>query len=280
MLIIEKKNKLRNKLLQAKTEGKTIGFVPTMGALHQGHLSLIERAKMDCDIVVCSIYINPTQFNNADDFENYPQTLNADINKLDLAHCNFVFTPTFDELYESESDLLDIDLGGLEKNMEGEYRPGHFLGMVTVVKKFFDIVEPNKGFFGEKDFQQLAIINYMVSYFQLPIEIVGCPTVREDDGLALSSRNALLNKEQREAAPIIYIALGGIKELLLKHSVQECKDLIIDQINQNKELGVEYIEIVNTKTLQAITEYNTQKACRACVAVYAGNVRLIDNIAI
>lgn len=280
MLVIERKNKLRNKLLQAKTEGKTIGFVPTMGALHSGHLSLIDRAKKECEVVVCSIYVNPTQFNNADDFENYPKTLKADINKLELANCDFVFTPTFDELYERKSDLLDIDLGSLEKNMEGEYRPGHFLGMVTVVKKFFDIVEPDKGFFGEKDFQQLTIINYMVSHFQLPIEIVGCHTVRESDGLALSSRNALLSKEQRQAAPVIYKTLCGIKELLLKHSVQECKDIIIDKINQNKELGVEYIEIVNSKTLQPITEYNTQKVCRACIAVYAGNVRLIDNIAL
>ncbi|MBT8194997.1 MAG: pantoate--beta-alanine ligase, partial [Bacteroidia bacterium] len=225
MLVIEKKNKLRNKLLEAKTTGKTIGFVPTMGALHSGHLSLIERAKASCDLVVCSIYVNPTQFNNPDDFENYPQTLKTDIDKLDLANCDFVFTPTFDELYESKSDLLDIDLSSLEKNMEGEYRPGHFLGMVTVVKKFFDIIEPDKGFFGEKDFQQLAIIKYMVSYFQLPVEIVGCPTVRENDGLALSSRNALLNKEQREAAPLIYKALGELKNLLLKHTIQECKDL-------------------------------------------------------
>ncbi|NNC86260.1 MAG: pantoate--beta-alanine ligase [Bacteroidia bacterium] len=280
MLVIEKKNKLRNKLIQAKTIGKTIGFVPTMGALHSGHLSLIERAKKECDVVVCSIYVNPTQFNNAADFENYPQTLKADVNLLDLAKCDFVFTPTFDELYESKSDLLDIDLGNLERNMEGEYRPGHFLGMVTVVKKFFDIVEPDKGFFGEKDFQQLAIINYMVSFFQLPIEIIGCATVRENDGLALSSRNALLNKEQREAAPLIYKALCSLKELLLTHTVQECKDMVTEQINKNKELGVEYIEIVNSKTLQPITEYNTQKVCRACIAVYAGNIRLIDNIAL
>lgn len=278
MEVIQKTTKLKNKLLQAKLEGKVIAFIPTMGALHQGHLSLIKRAKQECDIIVCSIFINPTQFNNSEDFENYPQNLPSDLNQLELIGCDFAFTPSFDELYEHKSDLLEIDLGQLANVMEGEFRPGHFLGMVTVVKKLFDAIEPDKGYFGEKDFQQLAIIKHMVSYFQLPIEIVGCPTVREEDGLALSSRNAHLSIEQREAAPLIYESICKTKELLLTQSVDECVNKIIDTINQNKYLGVEYFEVVNAKTLQPISEYHADKNCRACIAVYAGNIRLIDNI--
>lgn len=280
MQVIRKKNKLKNKLLQVKSEGKTIAFIPTMGALHHGHLSLLNRARNECDIIVCSIFVNPTQFNNSDDFENYPQNLSSDLNELELVGCDFVFTPDFDELYENKSDLLDIDLDPFANVMEGEFRPGHFLGMITVVKKFFDIIEPDKGYFGEKDFQQLAIVKHLVSYFQLPIEIIGCPTVREVDGLALSSRNALLSKEQREAAPLIYNTINKTKEWLLTLSVEECINKVIGTINRNKHLGVEYFEIVNANTLQPISEYHPQKICRACIAVYAGNIRLIDNISI
>ncbi|HEY4799739.1 MAG TPA: pantoate--beta-alanine ligase, partial [Bacteroidia bacterium] len=279
-----------------KKKGQTIGFVPTMGALHRGHISLLERAKRENNIAVSSIFVNPLQFNDKKDLEKYPRTLESDIEKLKSAHCDVLFAPTTEEMYpsapikrEEEDDKTGIDLGMLDKVMEGMHRPGHFNGVCVVVKKLFEIVQPDKAYFGEKDFQQLAIIKNMVKKLNMPVEIVSCPTVREADGLAMSSRNTFLTGDERKNSANIYKTLmeAKAKVLISNDSSVADKDLTVsalknwveDKINENPFLQLEYFELVNSDSLMPIDSWEDAKNIRACIAVKVGSVRLIDNIA-
>ena len=257
--------------------GKQIGFVPTMGALHRGHVSLVEQAVNATDFVVASIFVNPTQFNNPTDLKTYPRTLEQDLIILKEAGVSLVFVPTVEEIYP-EPDKRVFDFGKLDKVMEGEHRPGHFNGVAQVVSKLFDIVNPHKAFFGQKDFQQLAIIRRMVEMLGLKVEIVSCPTVREADGLAMSSRNMLLNPKQRASAPIISKTLAQARNNMEQMSVKEMIEWVKNEINKNPELNVEYFEIADAKTLQPVSQWNSTKQAVGCIAVQVGQVRLIDNI--
>ena len=264
-----------------KTPDTTIGFVPTMGALHAGHLSLIKTSKKENDITICSIYVNPTQFNDMRDYENYPRVLEDDINKLERCSCDILFKPESDEMYppNGEADAsVNLDLGSLVDVMEGQFRPGHFDGVMTIVERFFRIIKPDRAYFGQKDYQQLTVIKRMKEQLRLTIDIIGCPTVREEDGLALSSRNLLLSSEQRAEAPAIFRSLTKGKEQRIKFDVEHVKRCVQEEIDQLPNLKVEYIEIADSRSLQPIDSWRSTDSAVCCVAVYAGDVRLIDNI--
>jgi pantoate--beta-alanine ligase len=268
---------LREAVSTAKASGKTIGFVPTMGALHEGHLSLIRTAKEHCDTVVVSIFVNPIQFNNPEDLRTYPRTLEADCEKLQTVGCDMVFAPSAEEMYP-EPATETYNFGELESVMEGPQRPGHFAGVATVVHRLFNIVEPKKAFFGEKDFQQLAIIQSLVKQLSLPVEIVPCPIVRADDGLALSSRNMRLSAEARKIAPQIYATLKNSVEKSHTTSIDEVKKYVIDTLVNLKVFELEYFEIVNDTTLQPIANWSEARGVVGCIAVWLDGVRLIDVI--
>ena len=257
--------------------GKTIGFVPTMGALHEGHLVLIRRAVAENDFVVVSIFVNPIQFNNPDDLAKYPRTLETDLKMLESTGCHLVFAPSAEEMYP-EPDRSEFDFGKLDKVMEGKFRPGHFNGVAIVVKKLFEIVSPHKAYFGEKDFQQLAIIKNMVSQLNLPVHIVPCPIVREPDGLAMSSRNTRLSPKERSEALIIFKALSGISENYSWFIPDGVKQLVRGEIQESPLFRVEYVDVVDTETLQPFEDWNDVEHAVVCVAAFIGSVRLIDNI--
>lgn len=277
MLVIKTIEEISHHIQGLKGSGKVIGFVPTMGALHQGHLSLIQAANRQADITVASIFVNPTQFNNPDDLKNYPRTFTRDLELLEKAGCDIVFAPSENEMYPKK-DERTFDFGELDKVMEGEHRPGHFNGVGLIVSKLFDAVQPHKAFFGEKDFQQVAVVKKLVQLLNQNVEIIPCPTIRESDGLAMSSRNKLLSPQHRKAAPIIYETLAQAKLLTNTMAVNELKTFVKDKINQHKLLKVEYFELVNGTTLEAVSDFNNGKVIVGCIAVWAGNVRLIDNI--
>jgi len=260
-----------------REKGFKIGFVPTMGALHKGHLSLVQHAGEMADIVVVSIFVNPTQFNDTVDLANYPRTLADDLEKLSTQHCDYVFFPSVEEIYPV-TDTRRFEFGNLETVMEGKFRPGHFNGVAQVVSKLFDIVQPDKAFFGLKDFQQLAIIKNLVIQLKLDIEIVPCEIVRESDGLAMSSRNKLLLPEYRACVPVIYQTLMKARELAFVKSVAEVKDFVFDAINAIALLKVEYFEIVDDRTLIPVPDWSDIGIKVGCIAVQAGKVRLIDNL--
>ncbi len=261
-------------------EGKTIGFVPTMGALHEGHASLIRKAVEECDAVVVSDFVNPTQFNNQNDFNTYPRTLNQDCAFVEKLGVEIVFAPGVKDVYPEGSDFDSkvFDLGGLDEYGEGPRRPGHFNGMAQIVTRLFDIVRPSKAYFGEKDFQQLAIIEYFTKNLNYPIEIVRCPIARAEDGLALSSRNELLTAEQRAVAPHIYKCICEAVEMVGKIPVAQAIEKITKAIDSEKLLRTEYVEIINSLTLQPINDWDEAEQIRLSCAVYADPVRLIDNI--
>lgn len=277
MKVLNTKNELINLLDTYKSEGKKIGFVPTMGALHEGHLSLVKESKNHSDITVVSIFVNPTQFNDPEDLKRYPRTLNEDIELLKTVNCDIVFAPSVEEIYP-EPDMRKFDFGYLESVMEGAKRPGHFNGVGQVVSRLFDIVKPHKAFFGMKDFQQVAIIKTMIKQLQYDIEIIPCPIIREENGLAKSSRNTLLDENHKKSAPHIYATLKAAKDLIHQMKVSELKKWITDEINQDPYLETEYVEIVDDTTLKIIEDWSEQGKKVACVAVYAGKIRLIDNI--
>jgi pantoate--beta-alanine ligase len=268
---------LQQALKEERLRGLKVGFVPTMGALHKGHLSLVEKASAMCDIVVVSIFVNPTQFNDKNDLANYPRTLESDIKLLSTVRCNYIFSPSIEEVYPV-SDTRKFNFGALESVMEGAFRPGHFNGVAQVVSRLFSIVLPDMAFFGQKDFQQLAIIKEMVRMMNLPIEIVPCAIVRESDGLAMSSRNKLLHPEHRNCAPVIYQALKEAKELAHSKSVTTVKEYVLTRINANDLLQVEYFEIVDDTTLIPVENWSDPGTKVGCIAVFAGKIRLIDNI--
>lgn len=260
-----------------KKEGVKIGFVPTMGALHEGHLSLVEKAGRETDFVVVSIFVNPTQFNDKGDLDRYPRDLEKDVALLTPTPCKLVFAPEPGEIYP-EPDTRQFNFGLLEEVMEGKFRPGHFNGVAQVVSRLFDIVKPDKAFFGEKDFQQLAIISEMVRRMNTPVEIVPCPIVREKDGLAMSSRNMLLTPEQRKNAVHISTTLFEAANKSKELTVQELCKWVIERINENEYLNTEYFEIVDSMTLQPVKNWSNPGEKVGCVAVHCGKIRLIDNI--
>ena len=279
MQVVKHINELRLVLNDKRKEGFSIGFVPTMGALHQGHLSLVEQAGLQTGFVVVSIFVNPTQFNDKGDLERYPRNLQKDIDLLEPTSCRLVFAPEAQEIYP-EPDTRQFNFGLLEQVMEGKFRPGHFNGVAQVVSRLFEIVEPDKAFFGQKDFQQLAIVTEMVRQLNLPVEIVSCPIIRETDGLAMSSRNMLLSLEQRENAALISATLFAGLDKTGQLSVQELCKWVIEQINENQFLNTEYFEIVNTKTLLPVNSWDDPCQKVGCVAVHCGKIRLIDNVLI
>lgn len=268
---------LQNAVNTAKSNGKTIGLVPTMGALHEGHLSLIRTAKEHCDVVVVSIFVNPIQFNNAEDLRTYPRTLEADCEKLETVGCDMVLAPSVEEMYPEPVNET-YDFGELETVMEGPRRPGHFSGVAVVVRRLFEIVEPMKAFFGEKDFQQLAIIRRLVEQLQLPLQIVPCPIVRADDGLALSSRNMRLSDQARKIAPQIYATLKTAVDNSKSQTIEEVKQYVTDTLNGFGVFEPEYFEIVNDTTLQPISQWSEAQGIVGCIAVWLDGVRLIDVI--
>lgn len=277
MLVTQTVLGLQESILPLRKQGKSIGFVPTMGALHEGHLSLVKQCKKENDICVISIFVNPTQFNNKEDLEKYPRNVDKDAEMLKSVGADVVFTPSVEEIYP-EPDTRQFEFGQLEKVMEGKFRPGHFNGVAQVVSRLFDIVEPDKAYFGEKDFQQLAIIRNMVQQLNIPVEIVPMPIKREASGLAMSSRNERLAEQQREEAAIIYKTLAESKILAKDKSVQEVANYVTNTINHTDSLDVEYFDIVDGDTLQSIDKWSDTEYAVGCIAVFCGDVRLIDNI--
>jgi pantoate--beta-alanine ligase len=277
MKLLTKIIPLQELLNQHRGQNLTIGFVPTMGALHEGHLSLVKQAVKENDIVVVSIFVNPTQFNDPGDLKRYPRTLEKDMTLLSGLKCDYIFAPEVEEIYP-EPDTRKFNFGILETVMEGRFRPGHFNGVAQVVSKLFDIVMPDSAYFGLKDFQQLAVIKEMVAQSGYKIKIVPCEIVREPDGLAMSSRNALLKPEFRKAVPIIRQKLLSAKGLRDKLSVEELRKWVINEIESKSELKVEYFEIVDDTRLQPVNSWKEPFEKVGCIAVYAGEIRLIDNI--
>lgn len=323
MLVFEKKTDLEKHLTEQRKRGHTVGFVPTMGALHKGHISLIERSKAENDVTVCSIFVNPTQFNDKSDLEKYPRPIEADKALLEKTGCDVLFVPGEREIYpeggetrdegrgtkegmgntdmgivgttvqhlpadtqsqlrqtsiKSDNRYLQVQLGDLEKVMEGTRRPGHFEGVVQVVSKLFDIVSPDRAYFGQKDFQQQTIIKEMVRQLNYGIQIITCPIVREPDGLAMSSRNARLTPSERAVAGIISQTLFTIQKLAGKLSVDELTMLVESEIAEGSLTELEYFEIVDARTLQPVLNLDKAESAVACIAVKVGQVRLIDNV--
>lgn len=260
---------------------KTIGFVPTMGALHQGHLSLMEKAIEENDLMVCSIFVNPTQFNNKEDLEKYPRHADKDLALIQHAFADgaklIIFLPDVTEIYPNKIEK-SYDFGNLSLVMEAQHRPGHFDGVGMVLERFFDIVQPTKAYFGEKDFQQLAVVRNLVKQLKLPVQIIGCPIVREANGLAMSSRNERLTTEQKEQAANIYKLLQHSRQQAKTLSVEEVKNNFTNAIKNIPALQLEYLEIADGNTLTPITNWEETTYCVAFVAVFVGNVRLIDNV--
>lgn len=281
MLIIRSAAELEAYVSRERQNGRSIGFVPTMGALHEGHLSLVERAVAGNDVVVVSVFVNPTQFNNANDLATYPRKEEDDFKLLSEAGVAVAFAPTVEEVYPGGLEARKphkFKLGSVAEVMEGKYRPGHFQGVAEVVSRLFRLVRPDRAYFGEKDFQQIAVIRNMVASEGIDVEIVACPIKRADDGLALSSRNALLTPEQRAIAPEIHAALADSVEYACNHSVRATHQTVVERLDAVPGLKVEYFEIVDARTLLPIDEWNESPWVVGCITVYCGDVRLIDNI--
>jgi len=275
---IYRSKRFLNEFLNDSRKDKTVGFVPTMGALHEGHLALIKNAKNTCDIVVASIFVNPTQFDRKEDLEKYPNTLEADLQKLEKEGCEVVFVPSVKEMYKNQVVSDDIDFDGLDQVMEGAHRKGHFAGVGTIVKRLFEIVKPDCTFFGEKDFQQLQIVKKMVEKEKIPVKIIGNPIHRELDGLAMSSRNVRLTPEQRKSVPFIYKTLQKAKENFETQSPQDVIKEVERAFATHPLLQLEYFSIANETNLLPITKKNPDIKVRGFIAVFVGNIRLIDNI--
>jgi len=277
MDVIATSEQLMQIITRLKLQGNSVGFVPTMGSLHPGHLSLIEEAHKKSDVVVVSIFVNPTQFNNPDDLKSYPRDIEKDIKLLETTDCELLFVPSVKDIYPEDDNRI-FDFGTIAEVMEGRFRPGHFNGVAQVVSRLFQIVKPHHAFFGLKDFQQIAIVRQMVKQLELGVEIVACPIVRESDGLAMSSRNQLLQPERRKKAPIIAHSLFDSCNFAQNHSVEETRNFVIDAINSDKSFEIEYFEIVDGETLQPVENWKDSTYIVGCLAVFAGEVRLIDNV--
>ena len=277
MKIIHSINDLKTSLDEKREIGNCIGFVPTMGALHNGHLSLVKQCKKENDICVVSIFVNPTQFNNKNDLKAYPRTLDEDCKLLESVDCDYLFAPSEEDMYP-EPDMRVFNFGVVAEVMEGAHRPGHFNGVAQIVSKLFYAVTPDNAYFGEKDFQQIAVIREMVRQLNIRINIVACPIIREDDGLAMSSRNMRLTPEQRQIAPVIARTLKESCTFATTKSVEDVKKQIINTLNNYPHLRVEYFEIIDGDALQTINDWKETTVPVGCITVFCGNVRLIDNI--
>ena len=264
--------------LSSLNENKSIGFVPTMGALHLGHLSLVNMAKTENDVVVVSIFVNPTQFDKQEDLNKYPRTIEQDLKLLQSVNCDLVFLPDVKEMYHQKIQTEHFDFGGIEFEMEGKYRKGHFDGVGTIVKRFFEIITPHKAYFGEKDFQQLQIVKKLVEINHIPVKIIGCDIFREEDGLAMSSRNTRLTEEQRKAAPFIYEILIEVQKKFGTINVDKIKQWVEEQFSKNEYLKLEYFEIACEESLKPANKCLENRNYRAFLAVFANDIRLIDNI--
>ena len=281
MLIIRTVAELGEYVSNERKNGRSIGLVPTMGALHAGHISLVTKAVSENDIVLVSLFVNPTQFNNPTDLATYPRKEEDDFALLREAGASAVFAPSVEEIYPGGvegRERHEFELGTAATVMEGKYRPGHFQGVAEIVSKLFRMATPTRAYFGEKDFQQIAVIRNMVASEGIDVEIVACPIKRADDGLALSSRNALLTPEQRAIAPEIYRSLKASLDYAKEHSVQATHDMVVESINAQPELDVEYYEIVDGRTLLPVAEWEESDSVVGCITVYCGKIRLIDTI--
>ena len=279
MKVFKKINPLQGYLSNININ-KTIGFVPTMGALHEGHLSLIKRSQLENDLTVVSIFVNPTQFDKKEDLITYPKTQQKDIDLLKSIDCDIAFVPSVKDIYENKVESHNFDFGGLEKVMEGSFRKGHFDGVGTVVKRLLEIVKPTNAYFGEKDFQQLQIIRKMVEIEKIHVNIIGCEIYRENDGLAMSSRNTRLNKKQREEAPLIYQTLLKAQKQFHNNNINDVKEMVKNTFKNNRVLDLEYFEIADIDALTPTSLKNKNMKYRGFIAVFADTVRLIDNIAL
>jgi pantoate--beta-alanine ligase len=277
MRIITKKDTLQKTITSARKEGQRIGLVPTMGAIHDGHLSLVRAAMKNNDFIVVTIFVNPTQFNNPKDLERYPRDLDADLELLNGYPVDLIFAPAVKEMYPGK-DRRTFDLSPLDSVMEGRFRPGHFNGVAQIVSKLFDAVNPDRAYFGQKDFQQLTIIKKLVSMLNLDIEIISCPTIREDDGLAMSSRNGLLSQPERAAAPLIHQTLLKATQMKAHHTPAEVKEFVLSEINNHPLMQAEYFEIVDDQSLMPVNNWQDPNNKVGCIAVQLSEVRLIDNI--
>jgi len=282
MQIFSNKDQIFSVVDALKEQQDTIGFVPTMGALHKGHLALVERALANNDKVIVSVFVNPTQFNNIEDLEKYPKTLDEDIALLKSVNGNsiIVYAPSVDDIYDGNTVSGKFDFDGLEYEMEGKFRPGHFDGVGTVVKRLFEIVRPDNAYFGEKDFQQLQIIKKLVSKYKLHVNIVGCDIYRESNGLAMSSRNVRLSNQQKMAAPFIFKTLKTAKKHFGTKSASKVIEWVTEQFENNDILKLEYFTVADADSLKEVKRKTKNKKYRAFIAVYAGEIRLIDNIAL
>lgn len=275
MLVVETIKELKQEL--EKYNSKNIGFVPTMGALHDGHISLVKRSVEENDVTVVSVFVNPTQFNDKADLERYPRTEEADKKLLEAAGCDIVFMPQVEEMYPEE-DTRVFNFGCIETVMEGKYRPGHFNGVAQIVSKLFYAVEPTRSYFGEKDFQQVAIIRDMVRQLNLPVEIIACPIIREESGLARSSRNELLSAEERKKAALISKVLSKSVNFAKEMSVEEVKNWVCEQFTHDEVFKMDYYDIVDGNSLQSVSSWEESDYIVGCIAIYCGKIRLIDNI--
>jgi pantoate--beta-alanine ligase len=281
MLIFDNKESLTNFLRPLQSQNKTTGFVPTMGALHDGHLSLIKNSLDKNHITVVSIFVNPTQFNNVEDLEKYPRTLEADVKKIKQVSAQvLVYAPTVSDIYQENTSSSSFSFDGLENQMEGKHRPGHFDGVGTIVKKLFEIVNPTNAYFGEKDFQQLQIVKKLVEKEKMNIEIIGCPIFREVNGLAMSSRNERLSKSAREQSSFIYKTLQAVQADFKKKSLTELNEFVKNAFSEHPEFSLEYFEIAEESTLLPALEKDITKKYRAFIAIFIENIRLIDNISL
>lgn len=281
MLIFKTQEDLKSHLKNTILNRQTIGFVPTMGALHDGHLSLIQKSMSENDVTVMSIFVNPTQFNNAADLDNYPRTLDADVEKLkQISDSILVFAPSVEDIYEGNTTSQNFDFDGLENEMEGKHRPGHFDGVGTIVKRLFEIVEPTKSYFGEKDFQQLQIVKKMVEKNNLSVEVIGQPIFREQNGLAMSSRNARLSISERDEAAFIYKTLQEAKSKFGTKNANEVTKWVENEFENNANFKLEYFEIADEATLKTAINKEPNKKYRAFIAVFMNDVRLIDTISL
>lgn len=278
MILFKTVKSLQDYIQQHKKQGHAIGFVPTMGALHQGHLSLIQQAVKNNDCAICSIFVNPTQFNDAGDLQRYPRTVEQDLALLEQHQTSAVFLPSVEEIYPNDLDTtVNLDLGTLDKFMEGEHRPGHFKGVVQVVKRLLDIVTPNRLYMGQKDFQQYSIIRYMVEQLQISTEVIRCPIVREPNGLAMSSRNVLLSEEEKKQAALISKTLYAAQKEALHLPLEQVKQNAIQKLSR-PPFRLDYFEIANRRSLQPAASFDQPTV--ACTAVFLGKIRLIDNVMI
>lgn len=279
MQVFHKIVELQNKLFEDRKNGKSVGLVPTMGALHEGHASLVKKSVKDNDVTVVSVFVNPTQFNDPKDLSSYPRDIEADCKLLEEVGANYVFTPSVEEMYPTP-DTRHFEFPPISTVMEGAHRPGHFNGVCQVVSRLFYITRPDKAYFGEKDWQQIAVVKAMVRSLNLNVKIVECPIIRDTDGLARSSRNALLSADEREIAPNIFKALKESIEYSKKHNINETHDYVVEKINSVNGLEVEYFEIVDGNTLQRVSDWNDSEYIVGCITVYCGKrpVRLIDHI--